>query len=133
MVVAAIKDRFNQSNYRTFAALETMLLNEIEDKLFEDELQHLQTIYGDDVSIESLQFEFRIFKQLFKNDSARCFDDIHNRLKRANEEIYRIPNIITICKLLLVNPATSATPERIIFIASKSEDMDAHHHVPEEI
>ena len=31
VVVAAIKDRFNQHSYKTFAALETMLLNLIRD------------------------------------------------------------------------------------------------------
>ena len=119
MVVAAIKDIFNQPSYRTFAALETMLLNVIRNKPFEDELQHLLTIYGDDVSIESPQFEFDIFNQLFKNDLAHCFDDIHNRLERANEESYLTPNVITICKLLLVNPATGATPERPFSLARK--------------
>ena len=119
MVVAAIKDRFNQPSYKTFAALETMLLNVIDDKPFEDQIQHLQTIYGDDVSIESLKVEFGIFKQLFAYDPARCFDDIHQRLKKANEEKYLIPNIITTCKLLLVNPATSATPERSFSLARR--------------
>lgn len=119
VVVASIKERFNQPSYKTFAALETMLLNMIDDKPFKDELQHLQTIYGDDVSIESLQVESGIFKQLFANDPARCFDDIHERLKNANEEKYLIPNVITTCKLLLVNPATSATPERSFSLARR--------------
>ena len=105
-----MKNRFIQPNYKTFAALETMLLNVIDDEPFEDEIQHLQTIYGDDVFIKSLEVEFGIFKQLFANDPACCFDDIHQRLKKANEDL--IPNIITTCKLLLVNPATSTTPGR---------------------
>ena len=117
MVVAAIKDRFNQPSYKTFAALGTMLLNVIDDKPFEDEIQHLQTINGDDVSIEPLQVEFDIFKQFFANDPACCFDDIHQRLKMANEEKYLIPYIITTCRLLLVNPGTSATPERSFSLA----------------
>ena len=119
VVVASIKDRFNQPSYKTFAALETLLLSVIDGKPFEDEMRHLQTIYGDDISIEYLQVEFGIFKQLFANDPACCFEVIHKRLKRAIEEKYLIPNIITTCKLLLVNPATSATPERSFSLARR--------------
>ena len=51
VVVALIKDRFNQPSYKAFAALETLLLSVIDGKPFEDEMRHLQTIYGDDISI----------------------------------------------------------------------------------
>ena len=36
VIVASIKDRFDQPSYKTFAALETMLLNVISDKPFDD-------------------------------------------------------------------------------------------------
>ena len=42
-----------------------------------------------------------------------CFDDIHSQLKAQSKHKRKlIPNIMRICKLLIVNPATSATPER---------------------
>lgn len=46
VVAASINDRFNQPSYRTFAALEMMLLSVIGDKPFEDGLQHLQPSTG---------------------------------------------------------------------------------------
>lgn len=119
MIVASIKDRFDQPSYKTFAALETMLLNVISDQPFDDEIQHLHNVYGDDVSIESLKVEFGIFKQLFSDDPVRCFHDIHKRLKKLESEQLLMPNIIKICKLLLVNPATSATPERSFSMARR--------------
>ena len=46
-------------------------------------------------------------------DPPECLNDVVKMFKRRNKnEKLLVPNIITICKLLLVNPATSATPER---------------------
>ena len=70
-------------------------------------------MYGDEVDVPALQFELALFKEMF-DDIPECFDDIWNQLKIQTTKHQRllIPNVIRICKLLLVNPATSATPER---------------------
>ncbi len=125
VIVASIKDRFKQPSYKTFAALETMLLNAINENPFENELHHLQTTYEGDVSIEFLKMELGIFKQLFTENPACCFDDILEKLQKATEEKYLIPNVTRVCKLLLVNPATSATPERSFSLARRVKTSNA--------
>ena len=66
----------------------------------------------DEVDISALQSEFFLFKEFF-DDKPECFDEIHYQLKTiSKQERFLVPNVIHICKLLLVNPATSATPER---------------------
>ena len=46
-------------------------------------------------------------------DEVTCFKDIYEEVKDCSKgERGLIPNIIHIIKLLLVNPATSCTPER---------------------
>ena len=47
VVVTAIKDRSDQPSYKTFAALEMILLSVVVDGPSPDILQHLQTIFGD--------------------------------------------------------------------------------------
>lgn len=41
-----------------------------------------------------------------------CFDDILLKIKELPEPEKNVSHIITICKLLLVNPATSASGKR---------------------
>ena len=46
-------------------------------------------------------------------DPPESLNDVVKMFKRRDKnEKLLVPNIVTICKLLLVNPATSATPER---------------------
>ena len=46
-------------------------------------------------------------------DPPECLNDVVEMFKRRDKsEKLMVPNIVTICKLLLVNPATSATPKR---------------------
>ena len=48
-----------------------------------------------------------------KDREFTCFDDILAKIKQLSEaEKSRITEIITLCKLPLVNPATSAAEER---------------------
>ena len=46
-------------------------------------------------------------------DPPECLNDVVEMFKRRDKsEKLLVPNTVTICKLLLVNSATSATPER---------------------
>ena len=54
-----------------------------------------------------------ILKVLLKDGDFLCFDDIILKIKELlTPERNMISEIITICKLILVNPATSAAGER---------------------
>ena len=69
--------------------------------------------YGDDANVGTLNVQLAIFKVLMKDGVFTCLDDILAKVKQFSEaEKRRISEIITICKLLLVNPATSAACER---------------------
>ena len=46
-----------------------------------------------------------------------CFSDIVDKLQLLPHERQLIPNIIVLCNLLLINPTTSATPERSFSLA----------------
>ena len=64
--------------------------------------------------------EFDLFKTIFKDTTPVCFDDIHKHLKNMpREERLLMPNVIIVSQLLLVNPATSATPERSFSLARR--------------
>ena len=60
-----------------------------------------------------------------KDGEFTCFYDILAKIKQLSEaEKCMITEIITLCKLLLVNPATSAAGAReILFLCSETENV----------
>ncbi|KAK2550816.1 Zinc finger MYM-type protein 1 [Acropora cervicornis] len=80
---------------------------------YSTELRYLETNYKDDVNVGTLNAQLEIFKLLMKEGEFTCLDDIQAKMKTFSEaEKSMISEIITICNLLLVNPATSAAGER---------------------
>ena len=63
------------------------------------------------MSVSTAQME--ILQVLRKDGYYFCFDDIIVKMKELlNPEREMIKEVITLCKLILVNPATSAAGER---------------------
>ena len=74
-------------------------------------INQIKLLYSDEVDISDLEVEFKDFRQMFE-DPRECLNDVVEMFKRRDKsEKLLVPNIVTICKLLLINPATSATPE----------------------
>ena len=74
----------------------------------------MENVYGDDVDIEMLNCPNGNFlKVLLKDGDFLCFDDIIVKIKELLTPERKIINkVITVCKLILVKPATSAAGER---------------------
>ena len=65
------------------------------------------------VDVRTLNVQLEIFKVLMKDGEFTCFDDILAKIKQLSEALMCIiTEIIALCKLLLVNPATGAAGER---------------------
>ena len=57
------------------------------------------------VDVRTLNGQLEIFKVLMKDGECTCFDDILAEIKQLSEaQKCMITSIITLCKLLLVNP-----------------------------
>ena len=73
----------------------------------------MEKLYNDDVNISVLTAQMEILQMLLKDGYCFCFDDIIVKIKELpNPEREMIKEVITLCKLILVNPATSAAGER---------------------
>ena len=80
----------------------------------------LMETYSDDINVSHIETEMLVFKQLFiGNLNVMCFLDMLEHIQTLVEERRLIPNIMVIFNLLLVNPATSATPERTFSLARR--------------
>ena len=76
-------------------------------------LASLHEMYGDEIDMDALEVEANVFRAIMSNCRVGCFKDVYNKIKTCPEsEKELIPNIMRIIKLLLINPATSCSPER---------------------
>ncbi|CAB3978649.1 zinc finger MYM-type 1-like [Paramuricea clavata] len=66
-----------------------------------------------DIKVEFLIPQLEIFKVLMKEKKLEYFAEVLDAVKNLDHNTQQMINeVLTICKLLLVNPATSATGER---------------------
>ena len=112
-VVSAVETRFNQPSYHPCEVMENLLLKMVNKEDTSDEQDFIKTRYADDIDTTQLQIEADALPVMFHNEKPECFNDIITQMKKLpRHQLLLIPNIITICKLRTVNPATIATAER---------------------
>ena len=112
-MINAIEQRFNQPSFSVYEQMESFLLKVLNDQDYSTELQFLEDNYSGDLDIGALKSQLEIFKLLLKDADCVCFYDMLVKIRELPEpEKKMISHIITICKLIQVNPATSASAER---------------------
>ena len=120
MNAIAIDQRFDQPSFDTYAKMESLLIKTLNSQDKSEELKFMEKQYNDDVNISVLTSQMEILQVLLKNGGYFCFDGIIVKIKElANPEREMIKEVITLCKLILVNPATSAAGERSLSTARR--------------
>lgn len=115
LLVTAIQERFNQPAFLIYQTLEDLLLKTVRG---EDTLTEMKTVlstFSTEVSETVLGAQLPTFKVLMSGneDQMQCFKDILDKVKSLNEHTQSlIHEVVTLCKIMLVSPATSATAER---------------------
>ena len=113
LIISSIKDRFDQPVFIAFLKMEQFLLNAINGTNFNAELDYIIKVYGDDIDPLQIQTEVYTLKTIFKDTSCINFEDMLKHIKSLNSSTRAlIPNVINVFKLIIINPATSCTPER---------------------
>ena len=77
-------------------------------------LASLHEIYGGEIDMDAVEVKVKVFRTIMSDCRVRCFKDVYNKIKtcpesekkKTNPEHYAHNN------LLLINPATSCSPER---------------------
>ena len=85
-----------------------------------EEEEYLRKYYHKDVNVDHLMIECDILLTMFKDERPICFQDVIEYLKSISQQQRSlIPNVTIVCKLLLVNPANTATAERSFSLAKR--------------
>ena len=118
-MIMALSERFNKPCFDVFANMETLLLKSISGEEINDELVWMHSKYTDDVDVSALKTELLVFKQIFKQ-KVNHFDDSLKAMEETTSDTRLLfPNVMIVIQLLLINPATSATPERSFSVARR--------------
>ena len=100
--------------------MEQLLLNIIHDKNLEDELAYLFNVYKDDIDRMQVRTEVYSMSTMFQGSNYTHFSDKLEYLESLHPtKRALIPNLLTIVHLILINPATSCTPERSFSVAQR--------------
>ena len=88
------------------------LLNIIHDKNHEDELAYLFNVHKDDTDLRQVRMEAFSMSAMFQGSNFTNFSDILEHLESLHPtKCALIPNLLIIVHLILINPATSCTPQ----------------------
>ena len=113
LIVSAIDQRFNQESFSSYAQMETLLVKAANGEDYEAEFKFLEASYSEDVDTGALPGQLSTLEVMLKEEKISCFDEILLAMSKFPElEKKLIQEVQTVCKLLAVNPATSAAGER---------------------
>ena len=95
------------------------MLKSLDGEDFENERNFIGIMYNEELSYHSLTNEIDTLKVILNGNIVECFDDIFKCVKGQQHQLMMMPNIVNLLRLLLVNPATSATAERSFSLARR--------------
>ena len=85
--------------------MESLLIKTLNSQDKSEELRFMEKLYNDDVNISLLSAQMEILQVLLKDRDYFRFDDIIVKIKELpNPEREIIKEVITLCKLILLNP-----------------------------
>ena len=103
-----------------FEKLESLLVKALKGENCSCELEFVGAKYDADIDVEDLTVELSTLKLLLKGKNVAHFYDFVKEMKLLNDpERHLLSNIMKICNLLAVNPASSATDERTFSLARR--------------
>lgn len=119
-ILSSLRERFNQPSFLVFENLESLLIKSLNGEEVSDEMKFVHDTYGCDIDINDLSVELATLKVLMKGKQVEHFYDLIIEMKQLkNPEKKLLDNVCNICKILAVNPASSATAERTFSLARR--------------
>ena len=123
-IITVIEDRFDQKSFQAYLQMESLLLKPLDGACVKSEIEFLNENYGDEITTDLLESELEIWKAIFNDSKTLCFKDTCSTLGSLSESKRKqIPNLINICRLLTVSPATSYAAQRSFSTARRLKSL----------
>jgi hypothetical protein len=121
LIVSAIEERIEQPGLSAYLQLED-LLQHLHSNDISAHIDYIKENYADDINVQQLLPQLDIFKVIINDLDKQIinFQDILNTVKDLSPgQKHLISEVLIVCRILLVNPATSATGERMFSMARR--------------
>ena len=120
-MISAICERFKQSSFEVHENMESLIVKTIASENASKETSNLETNYGTEININRFStVEADILRTIFRELKPDCFRDILDEVESLPKgQLCLLPDAVKILGLLLVNPTTTATPERPFSLARR--------------
>ena len=120
VLISSVRDRFDQPSFFVFENLESLLIKTLKGEETSAEMKIVREKYATDVNMSDLNVELATFKVLMKDKQIEHFHDLLKEMRLLeNPEKKFLVNVCKICRILAVNPASSATAERTFSLARR--------------
>ena len=95
LIVNAIKERFQQSSFKIYMNMESLLVKAVNKEDYSTELQFLEEEgYNDDVDVGVLVGQLALLSAYFKEVACTCFDDIFRNIQQLSIPVRALINQI---------------------------------------
>ena len=112
VLISSVRDRFNQPSFLVFENLESLLIKTFKGEETLAEMKIAREKYATDINMSDLNVELTTFKVLMKDKQIEHSHDLLKDMRLLeNPEKKFLVNVCKICRILAVNPASSATAE----------------------
>lgn len=107
-IVACIKERFDQPEFKAPQSLEMLLVDATHDREYQNSLSDVLNIYDQDIITIELDVQLDFWKTIFDEK-----EDIISNIRKLHKsrEVY-FSEVITLLEILLVLSATNAVSEQ---------------------
>ena len=104
---------YNPSSFVVYENIESLLLKTFKGKETSYESEYIKRIYNKAMNITQCEIEADVLRVIFYEKKVDCFDSFLSEIRKLpREQGLLLPCTVHMCKLLLVNPATTSTAER---------------------
>ena len=121
-IIAAIEERFEQPGFSAYMHLEDLLLRHLRSEDTSAQIDYIKENYLEDINVPQLLSQLDVFSVLMNGLDTQIvnFRDILNAVRDLSPgQKHLINEVLIVSILLLVNPATSATGERMFSMARR--------------
>ena len=120
LFLTTIKERFRNPTFKIYAALEKIFVNFINNGTeWEEGMKILKKRYEEDSDVDAFLVELSLVKQLAKSDKINNLENIKKLLVHFPKDRNLLQNLLRVHMMLADNPTTSATIERLFFLARR--------------
>ena len=115
LIIACIKDRFDQPGYKVYKNLQDLLLKAVNKGDYKAELSNVVEFYGSEFDCPLLETQLTVLSYNYAENASDSIMDIVNHLKNMSPaQKSLLSQVFQLVKLILVMPATNAVSERTL-------------------